>query len=152
MPCTLDPERLVAWLDGDLRGAAAARIAAHVAACPQCRDRAAGLTRQAEALRHEIDCEVPGDVLARLHEALPAAGAAGGCPEVLTLEDVARYLRVGLDDLDRVAADLPAFEIAGQVRVRRTELERWIARREQDYAAQRLRETLARRHTSQGVS
>lgn len=145
MPCTLDPERLAAWLDGDLNGAAAARMAAHVEACPECRDRTARLTRQAAALRREIDREVPGDVLARLHDVLPAAGTAVNWPDVLALEDVARYLRVALDDLDRVAADLPAFELAGQIRVRRTELERWIARREQDYAAQRLREDLTRR-------
>lgn len=145
MSCTLDPQRLVAWLDGDLDEADAARVAAHAETCPLCRDRATRLTRQAAALRREIDREVPGDVLARRHDVLPAAGTAVNRPDVLTLEDVARYLRLALDDLDRVAADLPAFELAGQIRVRRTELERWIARREQDYAAQRLREDLTRR-------
>ena len=139
MPCTVDPLRLVAWLDGDLRRDAARRMAAHVAACPACRDRVAALTLQTETLRAEIGSDVPAAVLARLGHVLPAADTGAAWPEVLTLAEVARYLRVALDDLDQVATDIPAFEVAGQIRVRRTELVKWIARREQDHAAQCLR-------------
>jgi anti-sigma factor RsiW len=151
MACTVDPLRLVAWLDGDLRRAPAARLAAHAGACPKCRQRVADLRRQADALRTELRRDVPQDVLARLRHLLPPADTGETWTEVLTLDEVARYLRVALDDLDMVAADLPAFEVAGQVRVRHTELLRWIARREQDYAVQRLREN-AVRHIGRRVS
>jgi hypothetical protein len=139
----------VAWLDGDLRRAAADRLAAHAEGCPDCHQRLADLRRQAEALRADLQRDLPADVLVRARQVMPSMGAAEARPEVMTLDEVARYLQVGLDELDPIAADLPAFEVAGQIRVRHAELLRWIARREQDYAAQRLRETAccpSRRH------
>lgn len=138
MPCSLDPLRLVAWLDGDLSPAAGRRLEAHLAACPKCSALVGVLQRQEEALRAEIGRAVPTAVLARLRHSLPPAEATSAWPDVMTLDEVARYLRIALDDLDRFASDLPAFEVAGQVRVRRTELVKWISRREQDHAVQRL--------------
>ena len=144
MTCTVDPERLVAWLDGDLHRAAAARLAVHVETCPTCSDQMARLAHQAHVLRSELDREVPAAVLARLRSVLPAADPTAPGPDLMTLDEVARYLRITLDDLDQIASDLPAFEVAGQIRVRRAELRQWIARREQEYAAQRLLEETTR--------
>ena len=54
--------------------------------------------------------------------------------EVMTLEEVAAFLRIDPDDLGEILAELPAFELAGRVRVRRERLIEWIRRRERDYA------------------
>ena len=54
-----------------------------------------------------------------------------GEAEVLTLEEVASYLRVSQKTAYRLAGSgmLPAFKAANQWRVRRADLEEWILRR-----------------------
>ena len=57
-------------------------------------------------------------------------------PEVMTLDEVAAFLRVGPDELAEVVELLPAFELAGRIRVRRARLIEWIEQRERDYTRQ----------------
>ncbi len=56
--------------------------------------------------------------------------------EILTIEEVATYLKAGRRTVYRLAANgqIPAFKLGGVWRFRRAELERWIAARigEQD--------------------
>ncbi len=56
--------------------------------------------------------------------------------EILTIEEVAAYLKAGRRTVYRLAANgqIPAFKLGGVWRFRRAELERWIAARigEQD--------------------
>lgn len=49
--------------------------------------------------------------------------------EILTLEEVAAYLKAGKRTVYRLAqqGDIPAFKLGGTWRFRRTELDRWIA-------------------------
>lgn len=51
--------------------------------------------------------------------------------EILTIEEVAAYLKVGRRTVYRLAANgqIPAFKLGGVWRFRRAELERWIAAR-----------------------
>ena len=51
--------------------------------------------------------------------------------EILTLDEVAAYLKAGKRTVYRLAAEgkLPAFKLGGTWRFRRTELDRWIASR-----------------------
>jgi excisionase family DNA binding protein len=51
--------------------------------------------------------------------------------EILTLEEVAAYLKAGRRTVYRFAANgqIPAFKLGGTWRFRRTELDRWIADR-----------------------
>jgi excisionase family DNA binding protein len=51
--------------------------------------------------------------------------------EILTLDEVAAYLKAGKRTVYRLAAEgkLPAFKLGGTWRFRRTELDSWIARR-----------------------
>ena len=52
----------------------------------------------------------------------------------MTLDEVGEFLRIGPETLSEIAEELPAFELGGQVRVRRERLLEWVRRREQDYA------------------
>ena len=58
-------------------------------------------------------------------------GAAMADPEgeILTLEEVAAYLKAGKRTVYRLAQDgkIPAFKLGGSWRFRRAELDRWIA-------------------------
>lgn len=49
--------------------------------------------------------------------------------EILTLEEVAAYLKAGKRTVYRLAqqGDIPAFKLGGTWRFRRDELDRWIA-------------------------
>lgn len=49
--------------------------------------------------------------------------------EILTLEEVAAYLKAGRRTVYRLAAEgkIPAFKLGGTWRFRRTELDQWIA-------------------------
>ncbi|GHU13023.1 hypothetical protein AGMMS50225_22240 [Betaproteobacteria bacterium] len=51
--------------------------------------------------------------------------------EILTIEEVAAYLKAGRRTVYRFAANgqIPAFKLGGTWRFRRTELDRWIANR-----------------------
>lgn len=55
-------------------------------------------------------------------------------PEIMTLAEVAKFLRLPEPDLAEVADSLPAFELAGQILVRKSRLLEWIAHREQQHA------------------
>lgn len=52
----------------------------------------------------------------------------GSDGEILTLEEVAAYLKAGKRTVYRFAqnGDIPAFKLGGTWRFRRSELERWI--------------------------
>ena len=49
--------------------------------------------------------------------------------EILTLDEVAAYLKAGKRTVYRLAADkkIPAFKLGGTWRFRKADLERWIA-------------------------
>ena len=51
--------------------------------------------------------------------------------EILTIDEVAVYLKAGRRTVYRLAANgqIPAFKLGGTWRFRRTELDRWIAAR-----------------------
>lgn len=51
--------------------------------------------------------------------------------EILTIEEVAAYLKAGRRTVYRLAANgqIPAFKLGGTWRFRRAELDRWIAAR-----------------------
>lgn len=51
--------------------------------------------------------------------------------EILTLDELAAYLKVGKRTLYRLAAqaEIPAFKVGGTWRFRRSDIDRWIAER-----------------------
>jgi len=131
--CDVTYEELARMTAGDLSPERGAELKRHALGCEACR-------RRLDALR-DVD-----DVLGVLPREEPSARAVlearrlisselrgSGGPEVLTLREVAEFLRVSPDEMDRLAGDLPAFEIAGNIRVRRARLIEWIERRERGF-------------------
>lgn len=53
------------------------------------------------------------------------------CDEILTLDEVAEFLKVGKRTLYRLASGgaIPAFKLGGSWRFRREDLDRWISSR-----------------------
>lgn len=97
-----------------------------------------------DALRRLLDSPVAADVVQRVRERLLTATVMPDEREMLTLDEVAELLRLDEQQLDLVLDELPAFELAGVVRVRRARLNEWIEQRERQYIAQCLQSQAAR--------
>jgi anti-sigma factor RsiW len=132
--CDVTCEELAAFAAGDLPEACADEIGRHLADCPRCRSCRRALARSDAILAGLRRWRPDAGALLRVRRALSAATRARGSPEVMTLSEVAEHLQITPEQLDEIVEELPAFELAGQVRVRRTRLIQWIERREHEYA------------------
>jgi hypothetical protein len=144
MECEISYEELSAFAAGD-----AEHLGEHVQRCPACQERLAAMERVDRDLRllPRAGPSAGAVLAARRLIARQTRGVVG--PEVMTLAEVAAFLRVPPDALAEVAGELPAFEIGGQVRVRRTRLIEWIAERERAYARGRAESEAA--HALAGI-
>jgi anti-sigma factor RsiW len=132
--CDVTYEELAAFVTGDLPEERQRELGAHLPACGRCRRRVAAL-RQADAALGALRPPQPSpDALLAARRAVSRQTRPTEPGEVMTLDDVAEFLRIEPDDLADVIDELPAFEVAGKVRVRRTRLVEWIRTRERDYA------------------
>lgn len=99
-------------------------------------------------LREVMAQEVPGGQ--RIRERVLAEGRPVSA-EIMTLAEVAAFLRISEVELGEIADSLPAFELANQILVRKSRLLEWIEEREGHYAwsAAHSRES-CQRHLSIG--
>ncbi|MCP4644262.1 MAG: zf-HC2 domain-containing protein [bacterium] len=129
----IQDEMLSRYAAGDCDPEEARSVRAHVEACGSCQTRLDGLRRADAALREAAASPVPDRIAASVWRAIAEELNSRPAPEIMTLEDVARYLRIPSSDLEPFLEDLPCFEFAGRVRIRRTRLLEWIGEREQRY-------------------
>jgi transcriptional regulator with XRE-family HTH domain len=123
-------EELAAFAAGDIDAERRAETEAHVSACGECRGRLAALRELDAALGGLRRAEPSARAVLEARRALSREVRGTGTPEVMTLDEVAEFLRISPDELDEIAGYLPAFEIAGRIRVRRERLIEWIEDRE----------------------
>lgn len=143
MNCDIDYEVLAAFAAGDLPEARAEELRNHLAGCGVCAERLATLRRLDVGLHALGRFEPPADAVLRARRAAASAIGQRSLPEVMTPEEVAQFLRVDRDEVGDVLAEVPAFEIAGKVRVRRDRLLAWVAERERAFARQTLESEVA---------
>jgi anti-sigma factor RsiW len=143
MTCEFRPEELAAFAAGDLPRARAEEIHSHVARCGHCAVRLAALRRLDEGLRTLGRFEPSADAVLSARRAAASAIDRRSLPEIMTPEEAAQFLRVDRDDIGEVLAEVPAFEIAGKVRIRRDRLLAWIAERERAFAREALQSEVA---------
>lgn len=113
----------------------------HARSCPACAERLEGHTSLRGALR--LSAVEEPSVGARFRTLLALARAAAECevtvranpPAVMTLPEVALFLRVPEAQVRRMVHQLPHFVAGGELRFRRESLERWIEREERRQAA-----------------
>lgn len=130
MKCPVTHEELAMWLSGDCDPERAIEMASHVNSCRECVGRVTVLRKVDERLRALVTVEPSSSCSRRVLEAAWEETRRSRPQEIMTLEEVAAFLRIPLDDLEEVVEELPTFEIAGHVRVRRAKLTEWIERRE----------------------
>ncbi|MBN2308104.1 MAG: zf-HC2 domain-containing protein [Candidatus Hydrogenedentes bacterium] len=148
MMCADVQQQLVHFADGELEPARAREIERHLAQCAKCRALLGALGRADGALRALAREEPPAEATQAVrgalcdvleHEQPPAARR-----EIMTLDEVAGYLRIPIEDIIESMGDLPTFELAGHVRVRRTRLLEWIEERERAHVGSIAESDLAR--------
>ncbi len=144
MDCDVTYEELAALLSGDLGEARQAELRRHADGCPRCRDRLDALRRSDAALAGVPRVTPPGRVLLAARRALADVTRGASAPEVMTLAEVVAFLRLTPHQLGQVVDELPAFELAGQIRVRRERLVEWIQQRERDYTRSNAQSDVAR--------
>lgn len=133
MDCDVTYEQLAALAAGDLSDVVADQISGHVETCRQCRDRLTALAR-ADAVLAGLRPERPSaEAVVSVRRGLAEAIRSAEPAEIMTLDEVAEFLRVTPEQLGEVIEELPGFELAGQVRFRRTRLIEWVEQRERDY-------------------
>jgi anti-sigma factor RsiW len=140
--CDVTYDELAAYVASDLPADRAEAIQRHLSECGMCQGRLSALRRTDSAMDVWSQLPVPHEAVAAAKKAL-ARELRGGA-HVMTLEEVADFLRISDQELAEIADELPAFELAGQVRVRREKLLEWIERRERMYLRQNVQSRTSR--------
>lgn len=138
MSCEVTYEELAAFEAGDLDAERQAAVTAHVAQCERCRQRLATLRELDMALADvpRIDPSASSMLAARRAISEVTRPRQHRREQIMTLQEVAAFLQLGPNEMGEIAEELPAFELAGQVRVRRSRLIEWIEQRERNYGRQ----------------
>lgn len=140
MTCDEFQRAMHAYLDRGLAEEAAREVQAHAQACVACGRELRELERLRGWLAQSAVERAPESARDRvrraLHEAveLEAERVRAQPPAIMTLWEVAEYLRVGEPEARRIAYGIPHFQIAGQLRFRREMVERWIETQERQAA------------------
>ena len=134
MSCEVTYEELAAFAAGDVEPDRQAEIRAHADACDDCRGRLAALRRSDAALAALPRISPAGGAILAARRAIAELTRAEPQHQIMTLEEAAEFLRISPEQLGEIAEELPAFELAGQIRIRRERLLEWLQKRERLYA------------------
>ena len=143
MTCDVTYEELSAFAAHDASPERAQALQDHVRQCPTCQTRLAALLKLDSALQKLPRIQPPTSAVLNVRRAF-SRGIRSREPAVMTLQEVADFLRVSLEDLYEAVDDLPAFDLAGRILVRRAKLVEWIGQREQAYRRQTIQSEIAR--------
>ncbi|MHC4502557.1 MAG: zf-HC2 domain-containing protein [Planctomycetota bacterium] len=144
MGCEISYEELAAFAAGDCGMPGRSEIEEHLARCDRCRDRLDALRDVDSALGALPRAEPSARAVLEARRALSRELRGGSSPEIMTLDEVAEFLRLTPDQLEEIASGLPAFELAGQIRVRRERLVEWVEQRELVYVRRNIESSVAR--------
>ena len=136
MNCDILYEDLAALAAGELEAGRAERIRRHLAECEACQRRLDALKRVDRSLKHLRPARPPAAAVLAARRALNETIRGGSAPEILTLAEAAEFLRISPEQLGEIVEELPAFELAGQIRIRRERLIEWLRQREHEYTHQ----------------
>jgi len=144
MRCEVTYEELALFVAEEVAGERAEELKAHVASCAECGERLADI-REGDSILKGLRREEPSaEAILNTRRALSRAVRGARESEIMTLAEVAEFLRVSESELDVGDWGLPVFEIGGRLRVRRARLVEWIEQRERDYARASIASHVAR--------
>jgi len=144
MSCDVEYEELAAFADADLDPARLAEIRRHLSSCQACRRRLELLKSADAGLAAAKKAHPPVEAVLAARRVVEQVIRPVREAEIMTLEETAEFLRITPEQLGEMIEALPAFELAGQVRVRRQRLIEWIQQRERDFTRQANESWVAR--------
>jgi hypothetical protein len=144
MHCDITYEQLAAWSCGDVPAAPSQAIEQHVESCDVCRRRLVNLKTADAAMRLLRPLVPPAETILAARRLLSEEIRPSRQPDILTLEEVAAFLRIDAGELRPFVEELPAFELGGSIRVRRSRLLEWIEQRERQFSRGTAASTIAR--------
>ncbi len=144
MRCEIAYEELAAFAAGDCEIPGKREIEEHLAGCSRCRERLEALREVDTALGSLRRAEPSARAVLEARRALSREVRGGPEPAIMTLDEVAEFLRLTPDQLEEIAEGLPAFELAGQLRVRRERLVEWVEQRELVFLRRNIESSVAR--------
>ena len=127
--CARTRARLSELADGELDAETSAGLVRHMEGCDACRTELGRFQAMLGALDSLPDPE-PGEGLRleALDRMLPRSLA--NVPEIMGVQDLLNYLGVTREQLLEELDELPAFEFAGQLKFRKSAVDRWIDERQ----------------------
>ena len=140
MNCESCREKLSELLAGELDAIHAAGVRQHLADCPSCARLLEAMRTTADMTDRLLDMDPPRALCLRI---MAQTGDGFGpdlaaAPEIMTPEQLARFLQVPLAKLEDEIGALPSFEIAGELRFRKDRLLEWIEERERSRECDRV--------------
>jgi hypothetical protein len=135
MKCGTAYKELAAYTRNELPAERQQELGRHVGECQTCRQRLAALRAVDGALRALPREEPPAETILAARRLLSAEIRPPPESEVLTLDEVAAFLRIEPEELGPYVEQLPAFELGGRIRVRRSRLLEWIEQRERQFGS-----------------
>lgn len=136
MNCDITYQELAALAAGDVSDERREELREHLAACAVCTERLAALGEVDAVLRALPPVAASASVILAARRVLSEVTRGARTPEIMTLPEAAEFLRITPEQLGEIVEELPAFELAGQIRIRREKLIEWIQQRERNYTRQ----------------
>lgn len=160
MTCEDVREQMVAFLDGEAPPDAHAEVQQHLAVCPQCREDAESLRAASQLLRslppikpsetwdlslqrklmsercRELTEEltkvrrIADELAARLAALEQAEMDARAERDLMTVEELAAYLRITPQKVYEMLEDIPHIDLNYEIRFRRSSVDQWLRLRE----------------------
>jgi len=133
------------WIDDCMSGEQARCLEQHAQTCKSCASRLGRLEALRRLLRASGSEPAPESAQLRALGAVLRAAAGEYAPlspaeppAIMTLAEVASFLRTSEGKVRTSLHEIPHFVVGGELRFRRESIERWIDREEQRTAAARL--------------
>jgi len=134
--CEFDWQTVAVYAAGEMEPAGREDFTKHLGGCRACKNRLEAIRTADGALASLAAYQPSPQALLATRRRLSEELRGGNRPEIMTLQEAAEFLRISQQQLGEVLEELPAFELAGQVRIRRARLIEWIEQRERDYKRQ----------------
>ena len=132
MNCTECRNLLSACEAGELAEQDEEAVLEHTNGCAECR-RLLRSVRAVTRTVEELEDPPPPQRIALEVLSAPAlrsSAASFDAPEIMTPEDLARFLRLSPEELDEIIDLVPGFELGGRLRFRKQRVTEWIESRE----------------------
>lgn len=96
----------------------------------------------ADLYRTYLGVRLADEASVRIRNAIDAELDTLGSPShrpIMTIEEVADYLRSSVDEVEAYLGRIPCFEFAGRLRFRKEAVDTWIERRERAFTSDIIR-------------